>query len=558
MEDELNTQVENLEGKKKISVTVEAAEVTSAFAKKYKEFAKQYRFPGFRPGKAPRPVIDSTMGKDYVRSQVTDDLVNEYLPLGIDAADAYVMGDLNKVLEFDEISALATDKEDFSFTFTVPVIPELELSDYGPVEYEIPFSTASDEEVDKQIEVMMQYYMETEDADDDAAIEERGAAELAMTVTNQDGEEVSSMSSESRNYDLSLGDTSLNMFPKALDEALVGKKKGDEVELTLTVADNPCYMFNLESDSGLTEATFKVKVLQVKKKIMPELTDEWVSENMGEESVEAYRKGIAAQIEAEKARAIPQIAESNTMSIMAQRLQGDVPEELVREASDNIYQSMFRQATAPFAGRKDIDQFQAFQYFLQMQGMTLEQFREQVRIQAPVQARVALAQDAYARHEGLTVSDDEVKAWLGQYGDQNIDEMFEQWRANGELPRLRREILRTKAWDAIADAAIATEVSEPTPQRFDLTEAVEAASEAVEAAKVAAEEAKAEEVKAEIAEVAEEAVEIAEEAEAAAEEAAEEEAVEEAAEVEDDDDDDDDDDDEPVRGKHVKVESDEE
>ena len=83
----MQTSAERLENNVvEVSVTVDAKAVDKAIADTYKELAKKYRFPGFRPGKAPRPVIDNNIGKDAVLGQATEALVNEAAPKALHRA----------------------------------------------------------------------------------------------------------------------------------------------------------------------------------------------------------------------------------------------------------------------------------------------------------------------------------------------------------------------------------------------------------------------------------------------------------------------------------------
>ena len=89
----MKTQIEALQDNQvKLTVTVEAADVDARINKTYKDFAKKYRFPGFRPGKAPRPIIDNALGAQAVVATVTEELVNETYPLAVDAEDLFVVG----------------------------------------------------------------------------------------------------------------------------------------------------------------------------------------------------------------------------------------------------------------------------------------------------------------------------------------------------------------------------------------------------------------------------------------------------------------------------------
>ena len=81
----METKVEALEDNRtKVTVTVDAADIDARIKKTYKDFANKYNFPGFRKGKAPRPIIDNALGKDAVRAAVTDEAVNSSVPLALD------------------------------------------------------------------------------------------------------------------------------------------------------------------------------------------------------------------------------------------------------------------------------------------------------------------------------------------------------------------------------------------------------------------------------------------------------------------------------------------
>ena len=116
MEDSyVETKVEALEDNRtKVTVTVDAADIDARIKKTYKDFANKYNFPGFRKGKAPRPIIDNALGAEAVRATVTDDVVNGTYPLAIDDCDLYPIAKP----EFDETDLVEAGKP-YTFSFTV-------------------------------------------------------------------------------------------------------------------------------------------------------------------------------------------------------------------------------------------------------------------------------------------------------------------------------------------------------------------------------------------------------------------------------------------------------
>ena len=111
----METAIETLEGNKiKVTVTVDAATVDAHMKKTYKEFAQKYNFPGFRKGKAPRPVIDRALGAETVLAQVTEDVINDAYPEVIESEKIYPVGNP----EFDNDGFVAAGA-DFTFAFTI-------------------------------------------------------------------------------------------------------------------------------------------------------------------------------------------------------------------------------------------------------------------------------------------------------------------------------------------------------------------------------------------------------------------------------------------------------
>ena len=184
MEDSyVETKVEALQDDRaKVTVTVDAGDVDARIKKTYKDFANRYSFPGFRKGKAPRPIIDNALGKDAVRATVTDDVVNGSYPLAIDESGLYPISKP----EFEETDLVEGGKP-FTFSFSVAVKPELSLSGYDPVEIELPAEGASDTEVDEQVEALREHYHTFEDAAAATKVKEDSYIDLAMKATDDKG-----------------------------------------------------------------------------------------------------------------------------------------------------------------------------------------------------------------------------------------------------------------------------------------------------------------------------------------------------------------------------------
>lgn len=469
----MKTKVEVLEsGATKLTVTVEAADIDVRIKKTYKEFGKKYKFPGFRPGHVPRQIIDNNMGKDYVRQTVTEELLNESFPVAIDESGIYPISQPI----FNEAAGLIEEGADYVFSAEFEVKPEIELSDYAPVHVVVPVKNATEEEIDEQIAALGNYYYDFKNAPANTKVKADSCLDITLSAKDDNGEDVEALAAEDRHYELGQG-----LFPAAFDEALVGMKKGETKTIELNVKENPCMLTSMLQDKT-ENVTFEVEVKAVKKKVVPEFTDEWVKENLGVADVAELRANMGASIEQQKAQAIPRIMENNALYELQKRVEGDVPAAMLEDAERDLLQNFFTQMQQQGA---------TLDAYLKAADITADKFKEDVKLQAADTVRQNLALDAWARHAGIVVTDEEVADEFKNSGAEDADALYKQWKAEGRLHDVREGIMRGKALEALLKDAEIEEVEK-------MPEAEEEAKPAKKAAKKSSKKAaKAEEAPAE-------------------------------------------------------------
>lgn len=435
----VETKVEALEDNRvALTVTVEAKEIDRRIKKAYKEYANRYNFPGFRKGHAPRPVIDNAVGAETVRAGVTDDVINEMFPLAVDAENLFPQGQP----DFGEPGLVESGK-DYAFTATVAVKPSFELSSYDPVEIKMPPEKATDREIELQIEALTEHYFTYENSPANTKVKAENAVELKMSATDDDGRAIEELDSESRIYTVGSG-----MLPASFDEAIMGMKKGETKQFKI---DNPGKDATLTSSlAGKTACiSFDVEVLAVKKKVLPELTDEWVKETLGFESVDELRERVTESIEDQKADLLPRLKEDNCLIALVERLEGEPPAVMCEDNETQLLQSFFQQLQARGT---------TFDKYLKSINLTSDQFKEDVKKQAADQAKQDLALDAWARHFELGATDEEVTEEFAKSGVEDPAALEEEWRAAGRMHLIREGIARQKAAENLISTAIVTEV----------------------------------------------------------------------------------------------------
>ncbi len=431
----METKVEALQDNKvKVTVTVDAKEVDNRIKKTYKDFANKYNFPGFRKGKAPRPIIDNALGAEAVPASVTDDIVNGCYPLAIDSCDLYPVGKP----DFDE-PALVEGGKPYEFTFEVECKPVCELSSYEPVEVKLPAEGASDAEIDQQIEALRDYYHTFENANANTKVKADSYADLKIAATDENGDDVASLSSESRLCLMGAG-----MFPAAFDEQIVGLKKGQTASFSVNVEDakDAALMSSLEGKTKTVN--FEVEVLAVKKQVLPELTDEWVKETLGFEDVADLRERVADSIKEQKADILPRMKENACLDELAKRLDAEVPAGMQEETEAKLLQDFFAQLQRQGA---------SFDAYLQQNDLTADQFKADVKQQAADTAKQDMALDAWAAHFEMKASDEDVLAEFEKSGAKDPKGLMKQWRENGQLYLVREGVLRTRAALDVMDKA---------------------------------------------------------------------------------------------------------
>lgn len=432
----MKTNVEALEGDQiRLTVTVEKEEIDSRISKTYKDFARKYKFPGFRPGKAPRPVIDSVLGREAVLATVTDEATNENFPLALDAEDLVPIDDPN----FENATELVVEHEDFSFSATMTLPPTFELSNYEPVDIKLPSEEPTEEEIDERLEVLREYYYDLVDAEADEPIGERGCAELSLDVKDDKGNPVNVLSTDHRLYELGMG-----LYPSELDEALVELKTGDEKTVEVDLGSSMGALLTRALDGNPEALTIGVTVHQVKKKELPEISEEFAKEKAGFDSLEDLRRNTKDNIVRERKELEPRMKENACLYKLAERLEGEAPEQMCADERRTLMTGFFQQLT---------QQGITFDAYLNQRGLTNEQFQDDLKRQARDVVTQNLALDAYARHFDVQVTQEQIDHEFEQSGAEDVEALKADWVANGRIRMLRQSLRRANAADKLMEEA---------------------------------------------------------------------------------------------------------
>jgi trigger factor len=375
----LQTSVERLEGDRvRLTVTVPAADVDAEIANAYARIGAKLRIPGFRPGKAPRPVVDTHVGKETVLTEAQEEIVSNAYGRAVSENDIRNISQPD-VGELDVI----VPGEDFTFTAELQLRPELTLSGLDDLKVSVPAQKASDREIDAQIEYTRERFATLETVE--AAAGENDFALISFTGT-VDGEPYEGNVVDKYLYELGRG-----LMPAEFDAAIVGASAGTEAVAEFVVPDTS----SNDEYVGKT-ARFEITVHEVKSKVLPELNDEFATSVGGFDTLEEYRADVREKLDSSKESGHARAVENAALALLVARLEGEVPEELVQGRS----RSMFRD----FAESIEQRGVELGQY-LEMTGTTPDRLEADITTEARTRLAEEFALEALFRTQGLTVSD---------------------------------------------------------------------------------------------------------------------------------------------------------
>ncbi len=419
----MKSTVEALEGNKvKLSVEIDEQEFESAVDAAFKKIAREVRIPGFRPGKAPRRVLESHIGAGAGRAQALNDALPEYY------SDAVLANEVD-VIAPPEIDIIEGQEEGIiKFAAIVEVRPVITVSGYADLAVEIPAPTPSDEEIDAQLDRFRNQYGDLE-------VVER-AADSGDFVTvdiegSQNDEVLEGLVASAYLYEVG----SAGIVPE-LDEQLVGAVAGDTRSFD---APHP----NGEEEDPLH---FEVTVTEVKAKVLPELTDEFAAQASEFETMAAWRDDLVTRMtEVRKAQSQMMVREKIGEALAA-LVTDELPEPLVAAEMNERLQDMAMRLQA---------QGLSLEQWLQFSGTDTEQFLDDLKTTADRSARVDLALRAIALAESIEALEEDLDLEFEAVAarvQQGSDVVRTQLTEAGHLPALKTDISKRKALDWLTES----------------------------------------------------------------------------------------------------------
>lgn len=421
----MKSSVEALEGNKvKFTVEVEEAEFDKDLDAAFKELAKEVRLPGFRPGKAPRKVIEARIGNEYARSEAfRNGLPNYY----VDAVKEHEVD----VIASPDIEIVAGELEGpVTFEAIVEVRPSISIDGYQELQVEIPSPFVSDEDLTGAISRLLGQFSELVTVDRPAEEGDRVTIDISAT---HEGEEVPGLTAIDYVYEVGMG-----AVVEELDENLVGASAGEELNFS---AEHP-------DDDETEPLEFTIVVKDVQAAVLPEPDDEFAKANTEFDTAEDLRTDYRKRLTETKVNQSASARRNSVAEAVAALVSDDdVPESLVELEVENRAQDLAMRLQA---------QGLNIEQYLQFSGRDQGDLVAELRGTAAISAKMDLALRAVATAEGLAVTDGDLHEELSRIAEQvdrDIDEVRKQLTEGGQMPSIRADLEKSKALDWLVERA---------------------------------------------------------------------------------------------------------
>ncbi len=419
-----------------LTVEVNAADFEAAIEKAYKKQRGQIRVPGFRPGKAPRKMMEQMYGSGVFYEEA----VNIALP------DAYANAIKEQELDvvgYPKVELQDVSKDGFSFKATVAVYPEVTLGQYKGIEAPKYEAVVTEEDVNGRLKEMADRNSRMVDLD--RAVETGDIANIDFKGF-LDGVPFDGGTGE--NFDLAIGS---GQFVPGFEDQIIGMNPGEERDIDITFPDD--YHAELAGKA----VVFHVKVNAVKVKEIPELDDEFAKDVSEYDTLEELKKSVEAELLEEREGAAKNAFENAVMDKAAAGITADIPEDMIKEQSRAFVQNLERQVHS---------QGLTMEQYMQMANTDVDQLLEQAREPAEQQVRMDLTIAAIAKAENIEVTDEDVEAEFQKRSEEFKIDVEKLKKYLGE-PMVREQLLRDRAIAVVVENAVPVKPDTEKPAEED-------------------------------------------------------------------------------------------
>ena len=399
----MNCKVEKTENANevKLEITVEAKKFDETMKKIYFKTAKYFNIPGFRKGKAPMNIVERYYGTEIFYEDTFNEIAQETLEQAVEE---------NKldVVSRPDIEVTQIGKgQDLIYTAIFQTKPEAKLGKYKGIEIKKIEYNVEDKDIEHELEHMQEHNSRL------ISIDDRPVEDGDITVIDFEGfvDGKTFEGGRAENYELTIGSKT---FIPGFEDQIIGMKIDEEKDVNVTFPEE-----YFSKDLAGKEATFKVKLHEIKKKELPKLDDEFAKDVSEFDTLKELKEDIKKKQQKQNDDKAKYETEDAVIKAVCENVKVDIPSGMIETEVDNMI--------------KDIEQRLSYQglkleQYLQMMGKTTEEMRKEYEPQAIDSIKSRLALEAVIKAEKIEATEEEVdekmKEMAKNYGKENDEEFM--------------------------------------------------------------------------------------------------------------------------------------
>ncbi len=421
-----------------LNISMDSEDEEPFLTRSYRRLAGRVRIPGFRPGKAPRSVVETHLGRATLVQEALEFMIPE---------------SLDQVLREHEIRAFAEprlevlDLEPVSFKAVVPLEPEVDLGEFRSISASAPPVEVGPEDVDRVLENLRYESAPWEPVERPVAFGDLVTLNVQGTIAGEDA-----ISDEGVDY---IPDMENNLPVPGFSVYLEGMTEGQEKDFSLTVPED----HQQENYAG-KDCHFHVEIISVKEKQLPELDDEFAKGvRDGFESMEALSEHVRQRLTEDGEATAQRELERNVLEEVKKLAKIQASELIYQREIESIREDHERSLRNQ---RLDLDTY------LRFVGQTEQEWEEQLRPQAEDRLATFLIMRKLAEQESVEVEADEIDSEIDRLTENSAEESVANLRQilNSEDSResLRSSLLNRKVLARLVEIAVS---NDPAPAEFE-------------------------------------------------------------------------------------------
>ena len=400
----------------KLEFTIESKKFDEGMKKVYAKSARYFNIPGFRKGKAPMAMVEKQYGPEIFYEDTFNEIVPEEYEreLKENNIDAVSRPEI-------EIKQMGKGK-DLIFTAIVQTKPDVKLGKYKGIQLKKIEYNVTDEDIEHELGHMADRNSRL------VTVEDRAVENGDITVIDFEGfvDGKAFEGGKAENHELTIGS---NTFIPGFEDQIIGMKTGEEKDINVKFPEE----YFSEELKG-KDATFKVKLHEIKKKELPELNDDFAKDTSEFDTLDELKKSIKEKLEEENSNKVKYETEDAAVKAVVDSAEVEIPSGMIDTEIDNMVRDI--ETRLSYQGMK-------LEQYLSMMSKSMEDFRKEYEEQAKTSVKTRLVLEAIVKAENIEASEEDInkklKEMAAMYGKKEDELVLNEQFMNYIKDSLKNE-----------------------------------------------------------------------------------------------------------------------